>query len=54
MAKALDSQKLYTRMRLWEFPDQYIVEPTDGSSGSCLAIRDKNQKETDVNDFDFN
>ena len=25
-------------MRLWEFPDQYVVEPTDGSSGSCLAI----------------
>ncbi|KVI08736.1 Synaptojanin, N-terminal [Cynara cardunculus var. scolymus] len=38
MVKALPSQKLYTRMRLWEFPDQYIVEPTDGSSGSCLAV----------------
>ncbi|KAF6157805.1 hypothetical protein GIB67_038273 [Kingdonia uniflora] len=31
-------QKLYTRMRLWEFQDQYVVEPTEGSSGSCLAI----------------
>uniref|UniRef100_A0A5B6YNA5 Putative phosphoinositide phosphatase SAC6 n=1 Tax=Davidia involucrata TaxID=16924 RepID=A0A5B6YNA5_DAVIN len=38
MEKADPSQKLYTRMRLWEFPDQYIVEPTDGSSGSCLVI----------------
>ncbi|PWA63817.1 phosphoinositide phosphatase SAC6 [Artemisia annua] len=38
MAKTLNSQKLYTRMRLWEFPDQYIIEPTDGSSGSCLAV----------------
>ncbi|CAN4078597.1 unnamed protein product [Withania somnifera] len=25
-------------MRLWEFPDQYVVEPTDGSRGSCLEI----------------
>lgn len=33
-----ESQKLYTRMRLWEFPDQYVIEPTDGSSGPCLAI----------------
>ncbi|KAF5954219.1 hypothetical protein HYC85_007075 [Camellia sinensis] len=32
------SQKLYTRMRLWEFPDQYVIEATDGSTGSCLAI----------------
>lgn len=38
MEKADPAQKLYTRMRLWEFPDQYVVEPTDGSSGSCLAI----------------
>lgn len=37
MVKALPSQKLYTRMRLWEFNDRYIVEPTD-SSGSCLAV----------------
>lgn len=32
------SQKLYTRMRLWEFPDQYVIEPTDGCFGSCLLI----------------
>ena len=32
------SHKLYTKLRLWEFPDQYVIEPTDGSSGSCLAI----------------
>ncbi|XP_042018365.1 phosphoinositide phosphatase SAC6-like isoform X2 [Salvia splendens] len=25
-------------MRLWEFPDQYVVEPTDGSSASLLAV----------------
>ncbi|KAL8124104.1 phosphoinositide phosphatase SAC6-like [Apium graveolens] len=30
--------KLYTKLRLWEFPDQYVIEPTDGSSGSCLSI----------------
>ncbi|KAA8547585.1 hypothetical protein F0562_004014 [Nyssa sinensis] len=38
MEKADPSQKLYTRMRLWEYPDQYVIEPIDGSSGSCLAI----------------
>ncbi|KAG6387692.1 hypothetical protein SASPL_152884 [Salvia splendens] len=25
-------------MRLWEFPDQYLVDPTDGSSSSILAV----------------
>eukprot|EP00268_Persea_americana_P023543 TRINITY_DN2311_c1_g1_i2.p1 TRINITY_DN2311_c1_g1~~TRINITY_DN2311_c1_g1_i2.p1 ORF type:complete len:664 (-),score=114.77 TRINITY_DN2311_c1_g1_i2:241-2232(-) len=31
--------KLYTKMRLWELPDQYIVEPTDGGTpDSFLAI----------------
>lgn len=38
MERADSGQKLYTRMRLWEFPDQYVVEPTDGSSGSFLVI----------------
>ncbi|CAN4123749.1 unnamed protein product [Withania somnifera] len=38
MEKGDSSQKLYKRMRLWEFPDQYVVEPTDGSSGSYLEI----------------
>ncbi|XP_050101870.1 phosphoinositide phosphatase SAC7-like isoform X4 [Malus sylvestris] len=38
MEKADSGQKLYTRMRLWEFPDQYVVEPTDGSQGSSLAV----------------
>ncbi|XAR73686.1 Phosphatidylinositol-3,4-bisphosphate 4-phosphatase [Bertholletia excelsa] len=38
MEKADPAQKLYTRMRLWEFPDQYVIEPTDGSTGSCLVI----------------
>ncbi|XP_042026665.1 phosphoinositide phosphatase SAC6-like [Salvia splendens] len=31
-------QKVYNRMRLWEFPDQYLVEPTDGSSAPFLAV----------------
>lgn len=31
-------QKLHTRMRLWEFPDEYVVEPTDGIGGSFLAV----------------
>ncbi|KAK6127585.1 hypothetical protein DH2020_038675 [Rehmannia glutinosa] len=38
MDKADPAQKLYNKMRLWEFPDQYVVEPTDGSSSSFLAI----------------
>ncbi|KAI4314645.1 hypothetical protein L6164_027533 [Bauhinia variegata] len=38
MEKADSGQKLYTRMRLWEFPDQYVIEPIDGSSGSSLAV----------------
>ncbi|XP_073293622.1 phosphoinositide phosphatase SAC7-like [Primulina huaijiensis] len=38
MEKADPAQKLYNRMRLWEFPDQYVIEPTDGSSASLLAI----------------
>lgn len=38
MEKADPAQKLYSRMRLWEFPDQYVIEPTDGSSASFLAI----------------
>lgn len=33
--------KLYTRLRLWEFPDQYVIEPSDGSSGSSLSISRK-------------
>lgn len=31
-------ERLFTRMRLWEFTDQYVVEPTEGCLGSCLAI----------------
>ncbi|XP_027346581.1 phosphoinositide phosphatase SAC6-like isoform X3 [Abrus precatorius] len=41
MERADSVQKLYTRMRLWEFPDQYVIEPTDGSSGSSLAVSRK-------------
>ncbi|RDX96247.1 Phosphoinositide phosphatase SAC7, partial [Mucuna pruriens] len=41
MEKADSVQKLYTRMRLWEFPDQYVIEPTDGSSGSTLSVSRK-------------
>jgi hypothetical protein len=30
---------LCRRIRLWELPDQYVLEPTDGASPSqCLAI----------------
>lgn len=38
MEKADSGQKLSTRMRLWEFPDQYVIEPTDGSHGASLAV----------------
>ncbi|RWR92952.1 phosphoinositide phosphatase SAC6 isoform X1 [Cinnamomum micranthum f. kanehirae] len=42
MDKVVDNDaktKLYTNMRLWELPDQYIVEPTDGgTTDSYLAI----------------
>lgn len=38
MERSDSVQKLYTRMRLWEFADQYVIEPTDGSSGSSLAV----------------
>ncbi|XP_050241554.1 phosphoinositide phosphatase SAC7-like [Quercus robur] len=41
MERADSSKKLYSRLRLWEFPDQYIVEPTDGSCGSSLVISRK-------------
>lgn len=30
--------KLHSRLRLWEFPDQYIIEPADGSGAPCLEI----------------
>ncbi|XAR58045.1 Phosphatidylinositol-3,4-bisphosphate 4-phosphatase [Bertholletia excelsa] len=38
MEKADSAQKLYTRMRLWEFPDIYVIEPINGSAGSYLSI----------------
>ncbi|KAM0057432.1 putative phosphatidylinositol-3,4-bisphosphate 4-phosphatase [Helianthus debilis subsp. tardiflorus] len=38
MEKMDHTAKLYSRMRLWELPDQYVVEPIDGSFGSCLAV----------------
>ncbi|KAL3845023.1 hypothetical protein ACJIZ3_002426 [Penstemon smallii] len=38
MEKPDPAMKLYKSMRLWEFPDQYVLEPTDGSSASSLAI----------------
>ena len=32
-------RRLCSRIRLWELPDQYVLEPTDGASPSqCLAI----------------
>lgn len=38
LKRADPSEKLYTRMRLWELNESYVVEPSDGSSGSCLSI----------------
>ncbi|GMN28738.1 hypothetical protein TIFTF001_002158 [Ficus carica] len=38
MERADSGQKLYSRMRLWEFPDEYVIEPTDGSSAASLSI----------------
>nr|DAD25082.1 TPA_asm: hypothetical protein HUJ06_026546 [Nelumbo nucifera] len=38
MEKTDSPQKLYTQMRLWEFPDQYVVEPIDRPTGSILTI----------------
>ncbi|XP_077219947.1 phosphoinositide phosphatase SAC6-like [Tasmannia lanceolata] len=38
MEKVNSERKLYTRMRLWELPDQYVIEPTDGISDSYLSI----------------
>ncbi|KAJ8427815.1 hypothetical protein Cgig2_001626 [Carnegiea gigantea] len=38
MEKAGSRQKLYTRMRLWEFPNEYVIEPTDGLSDSFLVV----------------
>lgn len=29
---------LHSGLRLWEFPDQYVIEPTDGSAAPCLDI----------------
>ncbi|KAL0718583.1 hypothetical protein Bca4012_067906 [Brassica carinata] len=31
-------QRLHSGLRLWEFPDQYVIEPTDGSAAPCLDI----------------
>lgn len=38
MERADSGQKLYSRMRIWEFPDEYVIEPTDGSSAASLSI----------------
>ncbi|MQM03440.1 hypothetical protein Taro_036223 [Colocasia esculenta] len=38
MEKSDSAKKLCTKMRLWEFPDQYIIEPTDGILDSYLAV----------------
>ncbi|KAI8017475.1 Phosphoinositide phosphatase SAC6 [Camellia lanceoleosa] len=38
MKKTDPSQKFYTRMRLWEFLDQYVIEATDDFTGSCWTI----------------
>ena len=38
MGEVQDTPKLCTRMRLWELPDQYILEPTDSFSTKFLSI----------------
>ncbi|ERM96129.1 hypothetical protein AMTR_s00001p00019800 [Amborella trichopoda] len=38
MEKVDSDRRLYTRMRLWEHPDQYVIEPADGPFDSFLAI----------------
>ncbi|GMH06601.1 hypothetical protein Nepgr_008441 [Nepenthes gracilis] len=38
MEKVESAQKLYTRMRLWEFPDKYVIEPTDSICNTFLAV----------------
>ncbi|EPS73143.1 hypothetical protein M569_01613, partial [Genlisea aurea] len=38
MEKSDHVDRLYNRMRLWEFPDQYVVEPSDGSAAPFLSI----------------
>ncbi|ONK55899.1 uncharacterized protein A4U43_C10F2100 [Asparagus officinalis] len=39
-------KKLYTRMRLWEFADKYIVEPVNGIADSYLSINRSDGKLT--------
>ncbi|XP_024983448.1 phosphoinositide phosphatase SAC6-like [Cynara cardunculus var. scolymus] len=51
MKKVDPSHKLYRRMRLWEFPDRYIVQPIDGSSGSWLAVSRDDGSTTLVDEF---
>ncbi|KAL1288769.1 hypothetical protein HN51_057239 [Arachis hypogaea] len=42
MEKGDSGQKLHTKMRLWEFPNQYVIEPIEGSSSrSPLSISRK-------------
>lgn len=36
------AQKLCTRMRLWELPDQYLLEPTDAIASQLLSINRSN------------
>lgn len=31
-------QKMCTRMRLWELPDKFVLEPTDSMASQFLAI----------------
>lgn len=36
--EAPPKHRLHSGLRLWEFPDQYVIEPTDGSAAPCLDI----------------
>lgn len=35
---ATTPKKLHTRLRLWEYPEKYILEPVDGLADSYLSI----------------
>ncbi|KAL0856674.1 hypothetical protein Bca101_061828 [Brassica carinata] len=38
LAMEAPRHRLHSGLRLWEFPDQYVIEPTDGSAAPCLDI----------------
>ena len=48
------SHRLCSRMRLWEFPDQYILQPTDRPSTAQNLVIDRTSGElTTIGELDF-